>query len=966
MNESGKRGKKKLLTVRTSNQKTRLPRCLSAAWPLPFFAPLLNVQFNKDHWLLLLSLHTLPLESRNGPSGFSGSSTAEEVTRGIDASGLTAIVTGASSGLGSETTRVLALRGVHVIMGVRNMAAGRDVRDAIVKEIPAAKVDFMELDLSSLASVRKFASDFNSSGRPLNLLINNAGIMATPFMLSKDNIELQFATNHLGHFLLTSLLLDTMKKTARESDIEGRIVNVSSEFHRYPYPERIRFDKLNDQSGYKRFLAYGQSKLANVLHTNELTRRFKEDGINITANSLHPGIIATNLFRHNVSLANDNPIRAFLKSLARLVLKNVEQGAATTCYVALNPQVKGASGEYFSGCNLAAASSESRDAELAKKLWDFRSSGFSSSSTAEKVTHGINASGLTAIVTGASSGLGSETTRVLALRGVHVIMGVRNMAAGRDVRDAIVKEIPAAKVDFMELDLSSLASVRKFASDFNSSGRPLNLLINNAGIMATPFMLSKDNIELQFSTNHLGHFLLTSLLLDTMKKTARESDIEGRIVNVSSESHRSPYPEGIRFDKINDQSGYKKFLAYGQSKLANVLHANELTRRFKEDGIHITANSLHPGLIATNLFRHNMILANDNPIRARLVLKNVQQGAATTCYVALNPQVKGASGEYFSGCNLAAASSESRDAELAKKLWDFRASGFSASSTAEDVTEGIDGSGLTAIVTGASSGIGAETARVLALRGVHVVMGVRNLEAGREVKEAIVKGNPNAKVDAIDLDLSSMASVKKFAEDFKSLNLPLNLLMNHGNTIHALQGQHRTSIRNKPFGKTASASRKEGRIVNVSSRRHQFSYQEGIRFAKLSDPSGYNSLSAYGQSKLANILHANEIARQLKEDRVDVTANSVHPGLIATNLFRHYSFVTGLVGLVGKFVIKNVQQGAATTCYVALHPEVKGMSGQYVADSNIAKASLQANDAELAKKLWDFSSDLVRRGTNLS
>ncbi|KAJ6747959.1 RETINOL DEHYDROGENASE [Salix purpurea] len=313
-------------------------------------------------------------------------------------------------------------------------------------------------------------------------------------------------------------------------------------------------------------------------------------------------------------------------------------------------------------------------------MWFFKrkgSSGFSSSSTAEKVTHGIDASGLTAIVTGASSGLGCETTRVLALRGVHVIMGVRNMAAGRDVKDAIVKEIPAAKVDLMELDLSSLASVRKFASDFNSSGRPLNLLINNAGIMATPFMLSKDNIELQFATNHLGHFLLTRLLLDTMKKTARESDIEGRIVNVSSESHRSPYPEGIRFDKINDQSGYKKFLAYGQSKLANVLHANELARRFKEDGINITANSLHPGLIATNLFRHNMILADDNPIRvfieslARLVLKNVQQGAATTCYVAINPQVKGASGEYFSACNLAAASSESRDAELAKKLWDF-------------------------------------------------------------------------------------------------------------------------------------------------------------------------------------------------------------------------------------------------------------------------------------------------------
>ncbi|PIN22259.1 Dehydrogenases with different specificities (related to short-chain alcohol dehydrogenases) [Handroanthus impetiginosus] len=233
-----------------------------------------------------------------GPSGFSASSTAEEVTNGIDGSGLTAIVTGASSGIGAETARVLALRGVHVVMGIRNMAAGNEVKKTIIKDIPGAKVDAKELDLSSLASVRKFASDFTSSGRPLNLLINNAGVMATPFKLSKDNIELQFATNHLGHFLLVNLLLDTMKKTARDTKREGRIVNVSSEAHRIPYGEGIRFDKLNDEEGYKRWGAYGQSKLANVLHANELARRLKEEGADITANSLHPGVITTNLFRH--------------------------------------------------------------------------------------------------------------------------------------------------------------------------------------------------------------------------------------------------------------------------------------------------------------------------------------------------------------------------------------------------------------------------------------------------------------------------------------------------------------------------------------------------------------------------------------------------------------------------------------------------------------------------------------------
>uniref|UniRef100_A0A5B7BUW9 Short-chain dehydrogenase TIC 32 n=1 Tax=Davidia involucrata TaxID=16924 RepID=A0A5B7BUW9_DAVIN len=250
-------------------------------------------------------------------------------------------------------------------------------------------------------------------------------------------------------------------------------------------------------------------------------------------------------------------------------------------------------------------------------------------------------------------------------------MGVRNMAAGKEVKEAIVKEIPAAKVDAMELDLSSMASVRKFASDFTSSRLPLNLLINNAGVMATPFMLSKDNIELQFATNHLGHFLLTNLLLDTMKETTRESKREGRIVNVSSEAHRFPYREGIRFDKINDQAGYSSLSAYGQSKLANVLHANELARRLKEDGANITANSLHPGAITTNLFRYHSFVEGLVNKLGKYVLKNVPQGAATTCYVALHPQVKGKSGEYFADSNLAKASVQSTNVELARKLWDF-------------------------------------------------------------------------------------------------------------------------------------------------------------------------------------------------------------------------------------------------------------------------------------------------------
>ncbi|EXB37337.1 Short-chain dehydrogenase TIC 32 [Morus notabilis] len=308
-----------------------------------------------------------------GPSGFSARSTAEEVTRGIDGTGLTAIVTGASSGLGMETTRVLALRGVDVIMAVRNLEAGRNVKEAIVKEIPTAKIDVMELDLSSMASVRKFASDYNSSDLPLNLLINNAGVMATPFMLSKDNIELQFATNHLGK---ENLLLETMKKTAVESGRGGRIVNLSSEAHRFPYPEGIRFDKINDETSYSSWPAYGQSKLANVLHAKELARRLKEEGVDITANSLHPGAIVTNLLRHHgfvneKSICGVLPSSYMLQEMMKILVLMEILGASTQCYVALHPQVKGVSGEYFADNNKANPSSLAEDADLAKKLWEF-------------------------------------------------------------------------------------------------------------------------------------------------------------------------------------------------------------------------------------------------------------------------------------------------------------------------------------------------------------------------------------------------------------------------------------------------------------------------------------------------------------------------------------------------------------------------------------------------------------------
>ncbi|PKU81983.1 Short-chain dehydrogenase TIC 32, chloroplastic [Dendrobium catenatum] len=293
-----------------------------------------------------MSLWGWPWRTSTGASGFGRSSTAEEVTEGIDAHDFTAIVTGATNGIGKETARVLALRGAEVIIPSRTIESGLRVKESLLEQNPSAKLHVMEMDLSSLDSVETFARSFISTNKRLNILIDNAGIMACPFQLSRDGIEMQFATNHLGHFLLTKLLLEKMKSTAKETGVQGRIINVSSSAHRRGYELPFSLDKLNDKSSYKRFTAYGQSKLANILHANELSRKLQEEGSNVTANSLHPGLIQTNITR-------------FL------------QGAATTCYLAINPKVKDATGKYYVNCNEENPLPEAKDNDLANKLWVF-------------------------------------------------------------------------------------------------------------------------------------------------------------------------------------------------------------------------------------------------------------------------------------------------------------------------------------------------------------------------------------------------------------------------------------------------------------------------------------------------------------------------------------------------------------------------------------------------------------------
>ncbi|GAU11825.1 hypothetical protein TSUD_75760, partial [Trifolium subterraneum] len=260
-----------------------------------------------------------------GPSGFGSKSTAEQVTQsfGGDLRSITAIITGGTSGIGAETARVLASRGARVILPARSIKNAEETRGRIVTEFPEAEIIVMALDLSSINSVTNFVTRFHSFDFPLNLLINNAGKFAEKHAISEDGVEMTFATNYLGHFLLTKLLMKTMVETAKKTGIEGRIVNVSSAIHNWFTGDVISYLALicrNKLSHYDATRAYALSKLANVFHTNELARRLKQMDANVTVNCVHPGVVRTRLTREREGFLTD-----LVFFLASKLLKTIPQ-----------------------------------------------------------------------------------------------------------------------------------------------------------------------------------------------------------------------------------------------------------------------------------------------------------------------------------------------------------------------------------------------------------------------------------------------------------------------------------------------------------------------------------------------------------------------------------------------------------------------------------------------------------------
>lgn len=274
---------------------------------------------------------------------FGATSTTDDVLAGIDLTGRRFLVTGASTGLGEETTRAVASQGAAVTMAVRDVGRGCAAAERIRASVPDADLDVRALDLGSLASVRAFAEGFLADHDHLDVLVNNAGVMACPYTATADGFELQFGTNHLGHFLLSVLVAPTLVNTA-----PARVVALSSAGHRFGDVDLD--DPGFERTEYEPWVAYGRSKTANALFAVELDRRFADRGVR--AFSVHPGTIGTELGRH-LTKGSLPTLFAAMPAGEPMAWKTVPQGAATTVWAATSPDLDGFGGLYLEDCHIA-------------------------------------------------------------------------------------------------------------------------------------------------------------------------------------------------------------------------------------------------------------------------------------------------------------------------------------------------------------------------------------------------------------------------------------------------------------------------------------------------------------------------------------------------------------------------------------------------------------------------------------
>lgn len=300
---------------------------------------------------------------------FNHETTTDQVIAGFDLSGKTAVVTGASAGLGIETARTLAGAGARVVMVARDMEKLARAVEGIREQVPGAQLETLQMDLAELASVRSAAAELLQRCEAIHLLINNAGIMACPLARTADGFEMQFGTNHLGHYLFTCLLAPALLAAA-----PARVINLSSAGHRFG---GVDFEDPNyQQREYEKWSAYGQSKTANALFSVGLNARLAESGV--TSFAVHPGMIVTELGRHLVQADIEALTERASDSNQSTGFKSIPAGAATSVWAATSAELEGQGGLYLEDCSIGEPATEDSpggyspwalDADAAEQLW---------------------------------------------------------------------------------------------------------------------------------------------------------------------------------------------------------------------------------------------------------------------------------------------------------------------------------------------------------------------------------------------------------------------------------------------------------------------------------------------------------------------------------------------------------------------------------------------------------------------
>ncbi|KAJ2475433.1 hypothetical protein EV174_005279, partial [Coemansia sp. RSA 2320] len=557
----------------------------------------------------------------------------------------TAVVTGANSGVGYETAKALGRAGYLTILACRNMESGNEAMERLQRQTGLEdRFEVMALDLASLASVREFVDKFKARNCALDILVNNAGLMMCPYGKTKDGIELQFGTNHVGHFALTTGLLECLKR----AEDGARVVTVSS-MAAYMMPE-ISYESVELESKYNKTNNYAISKLANQTFTGALAKRL--EGTKVAATVLHPGSIATNLTRHVGS-------SSIQRAAENAVLLDATAGALTSVYVALSPEVEGETGKFYARGLEMSMHPKAVDTAEQDNLWAYtekliaeKTKGTltdigsamlskldwttaSASSRIDQIIrdsldHQAEASEQrTAVVTGANSGIGYETAKALGRAGYFTILACRSMELGSEAVERLERETGlAGRFEVMQVDLASLASVRGFVSGIKARGCKVSILVNNGGV-ACPYMRTTDGIEMQFGTNHVGHFALTLGLLDS----GSISRSEARIVIVSS---MAAFMVGrMDYRAVSEEARFSSMQNYALSKLANMTFARALAGRLAGSGT--TVSVVTPGAVATNLSRHGATHGFERAL-LRALFVDAPTGAICSIYAALSPE----------------------------------------------------------------------------------------------------------------------------------------------------------------------------------------------------------------------------------------------------------------------------------------------------------------------------------------